>query len=412
MKILIVSQYFWPENFKINDLASELYLMGHEITVLTGYPNYPDGVVFSAFHANPKSFKKYNGVDVLRVPIITRGQNNVKLILNYISYVLSASFFGLWKLRKKDFDIIFVFEPSPITVGLPAILFKKIKNAKIIFWTLDLWPETLQVLGIIKSNLSIKFFASLTKFIYKRSDLILGQSKGFVQQIRKYCEDDGKIKYFPSWAESVYLDESAVFAPEIEYRKDLFNVVFAGNIGEAQDFPAILDAAEKLKYEKIRWIILGSGRLYEWVKDEIAKRGLETSVLLLGQFPINRMPSFYKHAQALLVTLKSDENLSLTIPGKLQSYLASGIPILGMLNGEGANVINEAQAGIVVPAGNGIYLSNSIKKMSKMSASKRSEMVLNAKNYVKNEFDRDKLIKLLESWMIEYSDNSIPNKLK
>tara|TARA_B100000795_G_scaffold269990_1_gene261684 strand:- start:7226 stop:8458 length:1233 start_codon:yes stop_codon:yes gene_type:complete len=408
MKILIVSQYFWPENFKINDLASELYLLGHEITVLTGYPNYPDGNVYSAFQANPKSFKKYNGVNVLRVPIITRGQNNFKLILNYISYVLSASFLGLWKLRKKNFDIIFVFEPSPITVGLPAILFKKIKNAKIIFWTLDLWPETLQVLGIIKSNYSIKFFSSLTKFIYKRSDLILGQSKGFVHQIKKYCEDHEKIKYFPSWAESVYLDEAAVFAPEVEYRKDLFNVVFAGNIGEAQDFPAILDAAENLKYEKIRWIILGSGRLYDWVKDEITKRGLESSVLLLGQFPINRMPSFYKHAQALLVTLKSDKNLSLTIPGKLQSYLVSGIPILGMLNGEGANVIIEAQAGIVTPAGNGIYLANSIKKMSKMSVSKRNEMVLNAKNYVKTEFDRDKLIKLLESWMIEYSDNNIP----
>jgi len=403
MKILIVSQYFWPENFRINDLSYELNQMGHEVTVLTGYPNYPDGKIYSEFQVNPKLFNSVGGVNIIRVPIFPRGKNNVRLIINYLSYIISGSLIGAWKLRKKDFDIIFVYEPSPITVGLPAIFVKKIKRARIIFWTLDLWPETLQMLGMIKSKFSIYIFTKLTKYIYKKSDLILGQSKGFVSQINLYCNDLNKIKYFPSWAEAIFFDESANFAPEVEYRKDLFNIVFAGNIGEAQDFPAILDAAEFLKDEKVRWIILGKGRQFEWVKSEISKRKLEDSVQLLGHFPINRMPSFFKHAQALLVTLKADKGLSLTIPAKVQSYLVSGIPILGMLDGDGARVIKEANAGIVSPAGNGKYLAKSVMEIIQMSSIQKAELVTNAQQYAKKEFDRDTLIKLLEKWMMEYS---------
>jgi colanic acid biosynthesis glycosyl transferase WcaI len=412
MKILIVSQYFWPENFRINDLASELHLLGHDITVLTGYPNYPEGNIYPEFLEQAKSFRKYEGVDIIRIPIISRGRSNWKLTANYLSYIVSASFLGMWKLRNKNFDIIFVFEPSPITVGIPAILLKKIKGAPMIFWALDLWPENLQVLGVVKSKFIISLFSNLARFIYNKSDLILGQSKGFVNRINTYCQDDYKIKYFPSWAEDIYLNNTTNLAPEIEYRHDLFNIVFAGNIGEAQDFPAILDAAENLKDEKVRWIILGKGRLYKWVYDEIIKRGLESSVLLLGQFPIERMPSFYKHAQALLVSLKSDDLLSLTIPAKIQSYLLANIPIIGMLDGDGANVIKDAKAGIVSPAGDALSLANSIRSMLVMTTSQKDNMIMNGKKYAKKEFDRATLIKLLESWMVEYSQKNISKKIK
>ena len=412
MKILIVSQYFWPENFRINDLASELSIIGHNVTVLTGYPNYPDGTIYDEFQRNSSSFNSYESVNIVRVPIIPRGTNNFRLIINYLSYIISASLIGAWKLRKNDFDIIFVYEPSPITVGLPAIFLKKLKHSKIIFWTLDLWPETLQMLGIIKSKFSIFIFSKLTKFIYKNSDLILGQSKGFVKQINNYCHDINKIKYFPSWAEPIYLENTTTLATELKFREDLFNIVFAGNIGEAQDFPAILNAAECLKSEKVRWIILGKGRQYNWVKSEIVRRQLENSVIMLGHFPVSRMPSFYNHAQALLVTLKADQKLSLTIPGKVQSYLVSGIPIIGMLDGEGARVISEAKAGIVSPAGNGEYLANSVKKFLKMPSYEKAAFVTNAKKYAKKEFDRDTLIKLLETWMVEHSKKNTYLKSK
>jgi len=406
MKVLIVSQYFWPENFRINDLASGLNSLGHDVTIITGYPNYPEGKVFSEFIKDKNFYSNYNGVDIIRIPIIARGKNNFKLVLNYLSFIFSASFFGLWKLRNKNFDIIFVFEPSPITVGLPAILFKKIKGAPIIFWALDLWPENLQVMGVIKSKILISFFSWLASFIYRNSDLILGQSKGFVDKISTYCHDSKNVKYFPSWAEDVYSDESFGLAPEVDYRDDLFNIVFAGNIGEAQDFPSILDAAENLKDEKVRWIILGNGRTYQWVNDEISKRKLESSVILLGQFPIERMPSFYAHAQALLVSLKSDRLLSLTIPAKVQSYLLANIPIIGMLDGDGARVIKESKGGILSPAGDSLSLANSIRSMILMDAKKINNMVENGKKYAQDEFDRVNLIKLLESWMKDLANKN------
>jgi len=406
MKVLIVSQYFWPENFRINDLASELNILGHDITIITGYPNYPEGDVFSEFIKDKNFYSNYNGVDIIRIPILARGKNNFKLVLNYLSFIFSASFLGLWKLRNKNFDIIFVFEPSPITVGLPAILFKKIKGAPMIFWALDLWPENLQVMGVIKSKILISFFSWLASFIYRNSDLILGQSKGFVDRISTYCHDSKNVKYFPSWAEEVYSDESFVLAPEVDYRDDLFNIVFAGNIGEAQDFPSILDAAENLKDEKVRWIILGNGRTYQWVNDEISKRKLESSVILLGQFPIERMPSFYAHAQALLVSLKSDKLLSLTIPAKVQSYLLANIPIIGMLDGDGARVIKESKGGILSPAGDSFSLANSIRSMIMMDEKKINNMVENGKKYAQDEFDRVRLIKLLESWMKDLANKN------
>ncbi len=150
MRILIVTQYFWPENFRINDLASEFCSRGHHVTVLTGYPNYPSGMVFSEFRSNPSAFENFEGVNVLRVPIISRGKSGLKLILNYLSFVLSATVFGALRLRRQRFDVVFVFEPSPITVGLPAIFLSYIKKVPLAFWVLDLWPETLEAIGVVR----------------------------------------------------------------------------------------------------------------------------------------------------------------------------------------------------------------------------------------------------------------------
>jgi len=177
VRILVVTQYFWPENFRINDLVSGFCDFDHEVTILTGYPNYPSGVVFPEFRLNPSAFAKFESANVVRVPVISRGKGGLRLILNYVSFVISAIALGVWRLRGQKFDVIFVFEPSPITVGLPAVFLSYIKRTPLAFWVLDLWPETLEAIGVVRSRYILKAIGSLVTFIYNRSDLILAQSK-------------------------------------------------------------------------------------------------------------------------------------------------------------------------------------------------------------------------------------------
>lgn len=401
MNILVVSQYFWPENFRVNDLVEELVDRGHHVTILTGLPNYPSGEIFSDYKKSPHTFQRYQDANIIRVPILPRGEGGFRLLMNYISFVVSASSVGVWQLRSYHFDSIFVFEPSPITVGIPAVILKKTKHAPVIFWVLDLWPETLWALGVIRSKIGFAIIGSLVRFIYRHCDVLLGQSKEFLNKIAEYCDGEKTIRYFPSWAENIY-NVNCGFAPEIEKNGNIFNILFAGNIGEAQDFPAILDAVEQLKNTaRVRWLIVGDGRMAEWVRHEVLKRELQSSFEMLGRFPVERMPEFFKHADALLVSLKSDPFLSLTIPGKVQSYLLAGLPIIGMLDGAGAEVIREAGAGIVCHAGDGKGLAKAVKEMSMMSFSQRAEMGNNGKKYAEVEFNRNMLIDRLEGWMEE-----------
>ncbi|MBF0272974.1 MAG: glycosyltransferase family 4 protein [Magnetococcales bacterium] len=402
MKILIVSQYFWPENFKINDLTHELVQSGHQVTVLTGLPNYPEGTVFEAFKKNPQDFSRLHGAEILRVPLFPRGQNKISLIVNYISFVLTGCLMAPWLLRGRAFDVVFVFQLSPVTVGLPAILLAKLKRAPILFWVQDLWPETLSALGVVRSPALLGLVGRLVSFIYNRCELILEQSPGFESNIVKYCDDPGKIRYFPNWTEDVFTQSAVTPAPEITTPAGTFNILFAGNVGEAQDFPAILDAAERLKgHPEIRWLIVGDGRMLEWVRRETVKRGLESSFLLLGRFPLERMPSFYVHADALLVALKRDPVFALTIPNKVQSYLMSGIPLLGMLDGEGAAVIHAAKAGLTCPSGDGAGLVEAILKLSALDAASRKEMGANGRAYAQQEFNKKTLIERLNGWMAQ-----------
>jgi colanic acid biosynthesis glycosyl transferase WcaI len=402
VKILIVTQYFWPENFRINDLANELVSRGHSVTVLTGIPNYPVGRVFEAYRQNPKAFGHYAGTTVWRVPMLARGQGSVRLLLNYLSFAIGACLCGPWLLRGQQADVIFVFEPSPVTVGLPGVLLGRIKHAPVVFWALDLWPETLAAVGVVRSARVLGWVGHFVTFIYERCTLVLGQSRGFLGNIAKYCTDIQKIRYFPGWAEEVFNEPDLLPAPEISAREGVFNVLFAGNIGEAQDFPSVLEVAETLKHNAgIRWLIVGDGRKFDWLKDEVARRGLQGSMLLLGRFPVERMPSFYAHADALLVSLKKDPVFSMTIPGKVQSYLMAGAPLIGMLDGEGAQVITDANAGLVCAAGDVGGLAAVVLEMASMSASQRHQLGVNGRIYAHKEFDRDLLMDRLEGLLCE-----------
>lgn len=399
MKILVVSQYFWPENFRINDLVVELVKRGNEVTVLTGHPNYPEGKIFPEFKNNAESYAAYGGARVVRVPLFPRGIGSLRLMFNYLTFALSASVLGPWKLRGKAFDIIFVCQLSPVTVGIPAAILKKLKSAPIVFWILDLWPESLRAVGVVRSPILLKGVGSLVGFIYKHCDLVLAQSRSFIPEIKRYCSSNRWIEYFPSWSESEFDFAATIPASEIPVATGVFSVMFAGNIGDAQDFPAILQAAEALKHDRrIRWLVVGDGRAAAWVRREVEKRGLTDSVLMMGRYPLERMPSFYMHADALLVSLRDEPIFSMTIPGKLQSYLAAGKPVLAMLNGEGSDIVRSSGAGLACPAGDGRALAEAVLKLAKMSDEDRKIMGNKALEVNKSEFDRATLISRLERW--------------
>jgi glycosyltransferase involved in cell wall biosynthesis len=402
LRILVVSQYFWPENFRINDLVKEWVQRGHEVTVLTGVPNYPSGKVFEAYRSKPSDFAEHEGAKVVRVPLLPRGTGALRLMSNYLSFVLSAGILAPWRLRGTPVDVIFVPQLSPVTVGLPAVWLAKIKRVPVVFWALDLWPETLAALGVVRSPRVLGWVGQMVSYIYNRCTLVLGQSRGFLGSISRYCDDKTKIRYFPSWAEDVFLNKTVQPATEVSVKAHDFTVVFAGNIGDAQDMPAVLDAAERLKNNaNIRWIIVGDGRKSEWMKTEVARRGLGNKVLLPGRFPLERMPSFYAHADALLVSLKRDPVFSMTIPGKVQSYLMAGIPLLGMLDGEGASIIRDAQAGLTCDAGDGVALAEAVLTMAAMPPAERNLMGLNGRKYAQQEFGRPQLMDRLEGLLTE-----------
>ena len=404
MKILIVSQYFWPENFRINDFIPELIGKGHEVSILTGKPNYPSGKFFSEFLKKPSSFSNYMGADIYRVPIVPRGSNTFQLFLNYLSFVITGTLIGAWKLRKLKPDLIFVYEPSPVTVGIPAVVIGKLKKAPVVFWALDLWPETLQAVGGIQSKSVLWGIEKMVRFIYNNCTLVLGQSKSFVKSIQSHCDYPQRVQYFPSWAEKLHTAKNTsakFFAPEIEKNDESFNILFAGNIADAQDMPAVLSAAELLRNHKpIKWIIVGDGRRFEWLKSQVKKRQLEEHFIILGRFPLERMPSFFAHADALLVSLKKDPVFSLTIPAKLQTYLMTGIPILGMLDGEGSKIIEESNAGISSSASDSESLAAAAIKMSMLSSKERNQLGQNGIEYSRKEFDRNILMGKLENFFI------------
>jgi colanic acid biosynthesis glycosyl transferase WcaI len=401
MRLLIVTQYFWPENFRINDLALELANRGHDVTVLTSVPNYPEGSIFVGYASNPNLFANYLGIEILRVPIILRGQGGLRLLLNYLSFTLMASFLGPWKLRGHKFDAVLTCQLSPVTVGLPGALLARLKKAPMAMWVLDLWPDTLKAIGVVKSEKLLKLVGLLTSFIYRRCDLILAQSKSFVPKIEAAASFSVPVVYFPSWAETIFNKKTITPAVEVPIRSGAFNVMFAGNVGEAQDFACILSAAVFLKAHKhIRWLIVGDGRMSTWVHSEIEAQGLSECVSMLGRYPVERMPEFFLHADAMLVTLADKEIFAMTIPGKLQSYLAAGMPVIAALNGEGAELVQHANAGLVCPAGDARALATCVMQMSGMSVKERQAMGQRGLELSKSEFDREEIVGMAEKHLL------------
>jgi colanic acid biosynthesis glycosyl transferase WcaI len=401
MHILIVSQYFWPENFRINDLALILKEKGHTLTVLTGMPNYPEGKIYKGFSWWKKRRDVMEGVAIIRVPLFARRESKSwQLVLNYLSFAFSGCFFGSWLLRKQKFDVVFTYEVSPVTVAIPAILISRLKNAPMCLWVQDLWPDALSATGAINSENILNIVRYVVKKIYHSCDLILVQSKGFIEPAVKVGAERQKIIYFPNWAEVLYrpimLDASAKERTEVPSTG--FVVMFAGNLGAAQSLDTILKAAVLLKGRDIHWVFLGDGRRRNWLDAEVASKQLH-NVHVLGGRPMETMPGYFALADAMLVTLKDDPVMATTIPGKVQSYLACGKPIIGALNGSGADVIVESGAGYAVHSEDYEGLAYSVLKMSAASVTDLQQMSKCALSYYRDNFNRDTLVNQLDDWM-------------
>lgn len=405
MKILIITQYFWPENFRINDLATFLSQRGHKITVLTGYPNYPDGKVFKEFKDNPKDFSNFRNVEIKRVPVISRGSSRLKLILNYLSFVFSATIFGMTKIKRNDYDVIFVYEPSPITVCLPAIFISR-KKIPIAFWVLDLWPDSLFDLGI-RNKFIINSVTLLARYIYSRCTLILGQSRTFVREIKK-ISPSSKVIFFPSWSEELSHRTNNETSTLIRFEKDSFNIVFAGNIGQAQDFESVLKAARELKDLKhIKWIFLGDGRALDESRLLSKKYQLFDNVSFPGRVPLSNIPILLNQADALLISLKEGKAFSSVIPAKLQTYLQIGKPILGMMSGEGADIIKQANVGLVCKPGDYKRLASNILKLKKMDKDSLKVMGENGSRFSNKFFQREMLLSRLDQILAKIAKERI-----
>ena len=395
MNILVVSQYFYPENFKINDLIFSLKKRGHQITVLTGKPNYSKTHFFEGYGWKSDDFEMINDIPVYRANLFSRRNGGAtRLFLNYISFAILASF----KVRKikGSFDAIFVYQTSPVTVGIPATFAKNLFKTPIYFWVQDLWPESLTAAGGVKNKLVLGFFNSLTKWIYNHSKKILIQSNGFREYILNQEIPNDKIIFYPNLTEDFYKPLQDVKEYQEFFQKEFFNIVFAGNIGEAQSFKTIIEAINNIKELQVKLIVLGDGRYKETALSLIKEKGLQSHFNFLGSFPPTEMPKFFSYADALLVSLKKDKIFSLTIPAKIQSYLACGKPIIASIDGEGAKIVNDAKCGMSSPAEDSLKLSECIKELIDLDKSKRNEMGNNGRAYYEKEFDRNNLLEKLE----------------
>ena len=374
MRVLILSQYFWPETFPINTLVEHLEAAGAQVTVLTGHPNYPDGAVFPGYRAASVRRESYgHQADVFRVPIISRGRASaVRLAGNYLSFVLSASILGPWMLRGRRMDVIFVYAPSPIVQSIPGMVLSRLKGAKLVTWVQDLWPQSLESTGFVTNKSLLTFAECIVGWIYRSNDLLLGQSTAFVSAIRRLAGST-PVEYFPNPGQASFTFADGNHPPRLALPAG-FNVVFAGNLGTVQALETVLEAATILRAEPdVRFVLVGSGSRAGWVAEEVERRSLR-NVVVAGRFEPEAMPGILCQATAVLVSLNKSQMLSQTIPSKLQTYLACGKPILASLDGEGADLVTTAGAGFASPAEDANALAENVLRLKRLSPNERLRM--------------------------------------
>ena len=350
-RVLLVTQYFYPENFKSNDIAFELVKRGYEVDALVSIPNYPEGKFFSGYGCFKKRHEIINGVNVYRAFQIPRGKGGLRLMLTYISYVITSVcwvlFYFAWK---KKYDAIIVHQTSPIFQAIPAIILKKLRQTPVYTWVLDIWPDAMRSGGGIKNKRLLSIVDKVVIWVYKKSDKILISSKRFADLILPKGDFSDKLIYFPNWSEDI-LQTSTEEVP-IPALPDGFRIMIAGNLGTAQSLDCVAQAMLLLKDEaEVKWVFVGDGSRKEWLESFIKDNGLQDKAICVGRYPASYMLDFYKQASAMLVTLRGGfSHLEAVVPARLQSYMSSGRPVLAMIGQGGADIIAEADCGYSVPA--------------------------------------------------------------
>lgn len=411
-RILFISQYFYPESFRGNDIAFHWAEQGHDVHVICGIPNYPDGRFYDGYGLGKRRTEVVNGVEVTRLAIFPRGKGRLSLILNYFSYFIVAWVYVLFHAFRHKYDLVFCQQLSPVMISSPAVLYKKLCHVPLYTWVLDLWPESLSAAGGIGNKYILGFFRYFVKKEYKYSDKLLISSESFKQSILEYGDYGEKIVYYPQWSDSVDRRYKGVSLTEILRQRGLdeavvfdkkgFYVMFAGAIGEAHGMECNMQAALLTKeYKNIKWVIVGDGRVLPWVKEFVAEHGLEETVFPLGRFPSDTMPLFFEKADVMLVSLNDSPLFNLYTPAKISSYMASAKPIVACLNGECTELVKRAGCGWRVASGDAEGLANLVVELSKMEASILKECGANGRKYYEQYFEKhtclEKLDKIISS---------------
>ncbi len=389
MKLLVVCQYYYPENFQITPICERLVLDGYDVTVLTGLPNYPIGIV-------PDEYKKghreeiINGVHILRCNEIGRKTGAVYLTLNYLSYMISA----LCRTRylPNDYDVVMVYQLSPVLMAIPGKKYAAKNKVPMIIYCCDLWPESMKMYIHNEKNILFKFMKSVSTRIYQSAQCVIGQSSSFLPYLKKVHNiEDRKLSYIPAFADETYLTQD--FTPSDENNVDF---MFLGNLGIAQDLMAVLEAVYKIKnIPGFKVHFVGDGSMLATMRDYVSNHNLEKIVAFYGRRPVNEMPDYYRIADVCLVSLKADNQIGLTLPTKVQGYMAAGKPILGMIDGSAKDVIDESERGICVHAGDVDGLADAMKQFI-TNKQKFINCGQNARRYFVENFSIDKCIKKLE----------------
>jgi glycosyltransferase involved in cell wall biosynthesis len=390
MKILVVCQYYYPEQFRITDICETLVEKGHEVTVLTGLPNYPEGEVLDEYRLGKKRNEIRNGVKILRCFEIGRGNSKVKLFLNYLSFAVSGSLKAFF--MKEKYDVVLVNQLSPVMMGIPALLYKRKYKKKILFYCLDLWPASLAAGGINESSRIYKLFLDISKWIYNAADQIVVTSNSFKDYFKTTLDiNTERIQHLPQYAEDLFINSVEV------QNSDKYNFVFAGNIGDMQSVETIIKAANELReHTEIIFHIIGDGSKLEECKSLAREFDLK-NIVFYGRRPVSEMPHFYGMADAMLITLKDNKTISYTLPGKVQSYMAASKPIIGAINGEANIVIKEAYCGLCCDAENYKEFASLILDFCK--SDKKDKMAKNSFDYYVRNYSKEKFINELENYL-------------
>ncbi|MEN2315880.1 glycosyltransferase family 4 protein [Lacticaseibacillus paracasei] len=393
--ILVIDQYYFPEPFRVTAICESLANKGYEVQVVTGTPNYPEGHFYSGYGHGQRVDETRNGVRIHRCPILPSKQGAVNRVLNYYSFVIQATRFVRSKecvtSSGKPFDVVYVNQTSPVMMGEPAIAYKKKYNVPIVLYCLDLWPDSLVAGGIRRKSFIYKYYAQVSKTIYQKMDIIVLASRLQFCHLQNNMQiQQDRIRYIPQYAEDIFSEVSNnVKKP----RPDHINLVFAGNVGKAQSLDTIINAAARLKSEPVSFHIVGSGSELDRVH-QLTRQRQVNNVIFHGRKPLSDMPDFYAMADAMLVTLQADDLLSLTLPGKVQSYMAAGKTIIGAVDGEAQRVIQESKSGYCGPAEDDETLATNILKF--IHTQDKQKFGENARTYYERNFSEKKFFAELE----------------